>query len=78
MLSGVQAQVAIKLYGDDLATLRRTAKEMKGDIADVPGVTDLQVEQQVEIPQLQIQTRPRLLARNGMTSTTSTSSSKRR
>jgi HME family heavy-metal exporter len=66
MLSGVQAQVAIKLYGDDLAVLRRTANAMKNDIADVPGVTDLQVEQQVEIPQLQIQTRRDELARNGL------------
>lgn len=66
MLSGVQAQVAIKLYGDDLSTLRRTAKAMKAAIADVPGVTDLQVEQQVEIPQLQIQTRRDELARNGL------------
>ncbi len=66
MLSGVQAQVAIKLYGDDLAVLRRTANAMKNDIADVPGVTDLQVEQQVEIPQLQIQVRRDELARNGL------------
>ncbi|QDT75254.1 efflux RND transporter permease subunit [Lacipirellula limnantheis] len=66
MLSGVQAQVAIKLYGDDLATLRRTATAMKNAIADVPGVTDLQVEQQVEIPQLQIQIRRDELARNGL------------
>lgn len=66
MLSGVQAQVAIKLYGDDLATLRRTATAMKNAIADVPGVTDLQVEQQVEIPQLQIQLRRDELARNGL------------
>jgi CzcA family heavy metal efflux pump len=66
MLSGVQAQVAIKLYGDDLGTLRRTANSMKSAIADVPGVTDLQVEQQVEIPQLQIQARRDELARNGL------------
>ena len=66
MLSGVQAQVAIKLYGDDLAVLRRTANAMKTAIADVPGVTDLQVEQQVEIPQLQIQTRRNELARTGL------------
>jgi CzcA family heavy metal efflux pump len=66
MLSGVQAQVAIKLYGDDLATLRRTANAMKNAIAGVPGVTDLQVEQQVEIPQLQIQVRRDELARNGL------------
>ena len=54
MLSGVKAQVGIKLYGDDLDVLRRKADEMKAAIAGVPGVTDLLVEQQVEIPQLQI------------------------
>lgn len=55
MLSGVQAQVAIKLYGDDLQVLRRQAETMRAAIADVPGVTDLQVEPQVEIPQLRIE-----------------------
>lgn len=54
MLSGVKAQVGIKLYGDDLNTLRRKAQEMKAAIQSVPGVTDLIVEKQVEIPQLQI------------------------
>lgn len=54
MLSGVKAQVGIKLYGDDLHLLRRTAEEMKAAIDGVPGVTDLLVEPQVEIPQLQI------------------------
>jgi len=54
MLSGVKAQVAIKLYGDDLDTLRREAERMKATIAAVPGVRDLQVEQQVNIPQLRI------------------------
>ena len=55
MLSGVQAQVAIKLYGDDLEIMRRKAQEMGAAIADVPGVTDLQVEPQREIPQLRIE-----------------------
>ncbi len=54
MLSGVEAHVAIKLYGDDLIVLRRRAKEMEAAIATVPGVTDLQVEQQIVIPQVQI------------------------
>jgi HME family heavy-metal exporter len=62
MLSGVKAQVGIKLYGDDLSVLRRTADRMKAAIADVPGVKDLMVEQQTEIPQLQIRLlRDRLL-----------------
>jgi HME family heavy-metal exporter len=54
MISGVKAQVGIKLYGDDLETLRRHAKEIETVIKTVPGVTDAQVEQQTEIPQLQI------------------------
>ncbi|MBL9083347.1 MAG: efflux RND transporter permease subunit, partial [Planctomycetales bacterium] len=54
MLSGVKAQVGIKLYGDDLTILRNKAEEMKAAIAGVPGVKDLMVEQQIEIPQLQI------------------------
>ena len=55
MLSGVKAQVAIKLYGDDLDVLRREAEQMKFVIAQVPGVRDLQIEQQVIIPQLRIE-----------------------
>lgn len=67
MLSGVKAQVGIKLYGDDLGVLRRTAERMEAAIADVPGVTDLMVEQQVEIPQLQIRLRRDRLVRYGLT-----------
>jgi HME family heavy-metal exporter len=66
MLSGVMAQVGIKVYGDDLNVLRAKAKEVKAAIEGVPGVTDLFVEQQVEIPQLQIQTRRDELARYGL------------
>ncbi|RIK75478.1 MAG: CusA/CzcA family heavy metal efflux RND transporter [Planctomycetota bacterium] len=66
MLSGVQAQVAIKLYGDDLNVLRSFANVIKETIETVPGLVDLQVEQQVEIPQLQIQLRRDALARNGL------------
>ncbi len=55
MLSGVKAQVAVKLYGDDLDVLRRQAERMKAAMADVEGVRDLQVEQQVNIPQLRIE-----------------------
>jgi CzcA family heavy metal efflux pump len=55
MLSGVKAQVGVKLYGDDLDTLRRKAQEMKAAIAEVEGVKDLQVEPQIDIPQLRIQ-----------------------
>ncbi|MEX2309641.1 MAG: efflux RND transporter permease subunit [Pirellulales bacterium] len=67
MISGVKAQIGIKLHGDDLTVLRARADEIKAAIDDVPGVTDLLVEQQVEIPQLQIQTRREELARYGLT-----------
>ncbi len=55
MLSGVQAQVAIKLFGDDLMILRRKAEEMNLALAGVPGVTDLYVQPQVDLPQLRIE-----------------------
>ena len=63
MLSGVKAQVGIKLYGDDLDVLRRTANEMKSAMEGVQGVKDLMVEQQVEIPQLQIKLNRSALSR---------------
>ena len=68
MLSGVKAQVGIKLYGEDLDVLRRTAEEMKAAMTDVDGVKDLMVEQQIEIPQLQIDLNRDQLARYGLTS----------
>jgi HME family heavy-metal exporter len=54
MLSGVRAQIALKIYGEDLDTLRRVAAEFRDRMAAVPGVVDLQVEKQVRIPQLEI------------------------
>lgn len=55
MLSGVNAQVAVKIFGDDLETLRTKAEEVRLAMAAVPGVVDLAVEKQVLIPQLRIQ-----------------------
>ena len=55
MLSGVKAQVGIKLYGDDLDQLRRKAMEVQTLISQVRGVRDLIVEQQTLIPQLKIE-----------------------
>jgi HME family heavy-metal exporter len=68
MLSGVKAQVGIKLYGDDLEVLRRKANEMKTAMEGIPGVKDLMVEQQVEIPQMQIKLDRDQLLRHGLTS----------
>lgn len=55
MLSGVKADIGIKLFGDDLALLRRTAAQLESAISDVEGLVDLQVEQQTDIPQLRIE-----------------------
>ena len=54
LLSGTRAQIAIKLFGPDLATLRNKAGEIKDAMAGVPGVVDLLVEPQVGVPQVQI------------------------
>lgn len=66
MLSGVKAQIGIKLYGDDLNTLRELAAEIRAAIVDVPGVKDLLVEQQAEIPQMQIRLDRDQLAAKGL------------
>jgi len=55
MISGVKAQIGIKIYGDDLDLLRRKAGEMEAAMGTVPGVTDLLVEPQVIIPQMRIE-----------------------
>jgi HME family heavy-metal exporter len=54
LLSGVRAQVAIKIFGGDLLALRYTANEVQRTISNVDGVVDVQVENQVMIPQLMI------------------------
>jgi len=54
MLSGVRAQLALKVYGSDLDTLRSVGEGLRGQIASIEGLVDLQVEKQVRIPQLEI------------------------
>ena len=67
MLSGTQANIAIKLFGDDLNRMFRLGNEIRNAIQDVPGVADLNVEQQIERPQLVIEPRRQMLARYGIT-----------
>jgi HME family heavy-metal exporter len=54
LLSGVRAQIAIKIFGDDLDTLRGQAASLRDQLAQIPGLTDLQIEKQVLIPQIKV------------------------
>lgn len=54
LLSGVRAQIALKIYGDDLDTLRGQAADLRDKLANIPGLTDLQIEKQVLIPQIKV------------------------
>ncbi len=67
MLSGTKANIAIKLFGDDLNRMFALGNEIKSNIQDVPGIADLTVEQQIERPQLTITPRREMLARYGIT-----------
>ncbi len=66
LLSGVRAQIALKVYGDDLDTLRGLATDLRDRLAHIPGVTDLQIEKQVRIPQVKIRIDYEQAARLGV------------
>ena len=67
MLSGTKANIAIKLFGDDLNHMFSLASQIRDKIQDVEGVADLTVEQQIERPQLTLTPRREMLARYGIT-----------
>ncbi|SJZ32456.1 efflux RND transporter permease subunit [Porphyromonas cangingivalis] len=66
MLSGTKANIAIKLFGSNLNHMFRLGNEIKESIQDIRGIADLNVEQQVERPQLKIEPRRELLAKYGI------------
>lgn len=66
MLSGTESQIAIKLFGDDLNRLYQIGSKIKNSISSVEGVVDINIEQQVERPQLEIRPRREMLARFGI------------
>jgi HME family heavy-metal exporter len=67
LLSGVRAQIALKIYGDDIDTLRGLAEGLRGRLATVPGLVDLSVERQVLIPQIKVRVDYRKAAQYGLT-----------
>ncbi|MNM60148.1 Cobalt-zinc-cadmium resistance protein CzcA [compost metagenome] len=67
LLSGVRAQIALKIYGDDLDTLRGLAENLRGKLAGVPGLVDISVEKQVLIPQVNVRLDYRKAAQYGVT-----------
>lgn len=67
MLSGTKANIAIKLFGNDLNKLFNLGTQIKQAIQDIDGIADLNVEQQIERPQLQIKPKRDILAKYGIT-----------
>lgn len=67
MLSGTQANIAIKLFGDDLNKMFSLGNEIRNAIIDIEGIADLNVEQQIERPQLKIIPKREIMAKYGIT-----------
>lgn len=66
LLSGVRAQIALKIFGDDTDTLRGLAEQMRQGVSGVPGLVDLTVEKQVLIPQITVRLDHRKAAQVGL------------
>ncbi|MBC8315575.1 MAG: efflux RND transporter permease subunit [Bacteroidales bacterium] len=66
MLSGTRSNIAIKLFGTDLREMYMLAMEIRNSIENVEGIADLNVEQQIEIPQIQIKPKRDMLAKYGI------------
>jgi CzcA family heavy metal efflux pump len=66
MLSGTRANIAVKIFGPDLYELRRLGQQVKAVMAEIPGVVDLAVEQQTDIPFLTVKFKRQAIARYGL------------
>lgn len=66
IMSGIRAQIAVKLFGPDLPVLRAKAHEIEAIMAQTPGIADLYVEPQVEIPQVRVTIRREVAVRYGL------------
>ena len=67
LLSGVRAQLAIKLFGDDLESLRISAASIRSKLEEIPGLVDINIEKQVLIPQLSVSLKYSELSKYGLT-----------
>ncbi len=67
MLSGTSANIALKIFGEDLNRMYLIAKNIEQEIKPIPGVVDLRVAPQTEVPQLQIKPKRKMLAKYGIT-----------
>lgn len=67
MLSGTEAQIAVKLFGDDLNRLYALGTQIKQTASEIPGIVDINIEQQVERPEVVIRPRRGALAARGIT-----------
>ncbi len=66
MMSGIRSQIAVKLYGQDIEELRDRGQDIAEVMTSVPGVVDLQIEPQVDIPQVRVTIRRSKAARYGL------------
>jgi CzcA family heavy metal efflux pump len=66
MLSGTRANIAVKVFGDDLGTLRRLGERVRKAVSRVPGVVDLSLEQQMDVPVLRFVLNRTAIARYGL------------
>lgn len=66
MLSGTEAQIAIKLFGTDIEQLYRYGSQIKEKIEDIPGIVDANIEQQLPRPEIEIKPKREMLARYGI------------
>ena len=66
IMSGVRAQIAVKVFGPDLRELRNAAQDVQTVMSTIPGIVDLQIEPQVEISQLRLKVKRREAARYGL------------
>jgi CzcA family heavy metal efflux pump len=68
MLSGTRANIAVKIFGDELPALRALAKQVNDVMSGVPGVVDLSIEQQTDIPTIRVKVDQAAVARYGVQS----------